>query len=246
MVELICKNGTLKLSFENQEIGNKLHIKLKTYNTDSEFVFEKIIKIITLESIYDVPDNIGYFEYTLVNNNDEILESKSGGLIRKISMKMDIQTPNKVYRDSLEITSDDYKDNNKIIIDKNEEIYFDSNKLKSKITDVFKEFIKYSIDFIYIQDPYFDYGFYKNLLENIPTNLLVKIKYSKLSSNLPSNNNFVLKKDQKRNTNNIHDRLIISKNFGYQIGISLNGINKNKSFVTKIYDTNQFLKEFNF
>lgn len=42
----------------------------------------------------------------------------------------------------------------------------------------------------------------------------------------------------------IHDRYIVTRHFGYYIGISLNGMHKNKSSINKIHNTADFLKYF--
>jgi hypothetical protein len=40
--------------------------------------------------------------------------------------------------------------------------------------------------------------------------------------------------DDPKNNGEIHDRFIITKDFGYLIGVSLNGIHKNKTFIKEI------------
>jgi hypothetical protein len=131
-----------------------------------------------------------------------------------------------------------------VLVNKMEKTYFEQPELKSQVEKLFEEFQKYAVDFVYIQDPYFDYNFYRDLIEKLPSNLVVKVLHTKeKAKNIPNAHNITLIEDNEKN-GRIHDRYIVTKHFGYYIGISLNGSHKNKSSFNKIYNTKDFLKYF--
>lgn len=247
MIEIICRNGILNLKFIEACLGKKILVKLKKFNTDDFFIFHKFLRINKKILTFDNLGQIGYFEYDLIGHDDKIIESKQGNFVQNISLNINIKNQNnKVHRESSEIKLKNHKENNLIIKNKNEKIYFDTNELPTKLKHIFEDFVDNGTEFIYIQDPYFDFNCYRDLLEKIPINLNVKILYSNKCDSLPNDHKYqLIKSTSQNNINKIHDRFIITKNFGYQIGISLNGIHKNKSFIIKIEDVSQLLREFN-
>jgi hypothetical protein len=78
---------------------------------------------------------------------------------------MDIVGKSGINREVSEIKGKDYKESGRVIIDKSEQEYFDITESPNKIKQIFDGFRKSAYDCVYIQDPYFDYSFYKDTFD---------------------------------------------------------------------------------
>lgn len=188
--------------------------------------------------------NFGYYECEIIDCENNVVFEESNTFLGALDLKIDVKTSQGIIRSEVRIEEEEFKETKKTLIDKTSKVYFSQPELMSKISEIFGHIIQNAQDFVYIQDPYFDYRYYSALIEKLPLNLDIKIKYENNKNlNIPSNRKLTLIKDNKQN-GKIHDRFIITKNFGYFIGISLNGLDTNKGSINYIYDTNELRKEF--
>lgn len=119
--------------------------------------------------------------------------------------------PQASIRTGIQVKDNGFIENTDVCVDKKKQIYFPKSEFQSKISEVFEDIIQNAQEFVYIQDPYFNYTFYITLIEKLPSNLDVKVMYAKdRKLNLPSNHKLTLIKDNNQD-GKIHDRFIITK-----------------------------------
>lgn len=222
---------------------HKLMIRLKNNYAEYNYLFKKMINIENENYIFDV-GNFGYYECEIFDCENELVFEESDTFLGNFELTLDTKTSHGIVRSYFEFTDDEFQENTMVLINKMEKTYFEQPELAAQVKTIFEEFKKYAVDFVYIQDPYFDYNSYRDLIENLPRNLVVKALYIKgKAKNIPAVHNMTLIEDNEKN-GRIHDRYIVTKHFGYYIGISLNGTHKNKSSFNKIRNTENVLKYF--
>lgn len=202
--------------------GSKLIVRLKENYLEYEYLHREML---TIESdVYTLAvTNFGYYECEIFDCYNRLVFEEHETILGKVLLNLDFKTSEGIIRHSLELQEKEFKENTMVLINKMEKIYFEIPELQDRIEEILNEIITGVNGFVYIQDPYFDYNFYKQLIENLPKNLDVKVLYSpqKIDKlHLPSNYTFTLIEDNGQN-GQIHDRFIITKDFGYYIGISL-------------------------
>ena len=222
-----------KIPTEYINSSHTLAIRLKDNYIQYDYLFKEYVDIQNERYTFD-GGNFGYYECEIINSDNDIVFEENDTFIGKIKLIMDMNISTHTIRESCEIVGSDFQENLQLIVNKSEKTYFDNSDLQNRIDGIFKDFKANATKFVYIQDPYFDYNSYHDLIENLPSNLVVKVLCSKgKQRNIPNNHNLILIEDTKID-GAIHDRFIITESFGYYIGISLNGIHKNKSCVVKI------------
>lgn len=251
-MSIVSKNGDeitihdIPIKYVNS--GHKLILRLKDNYTEYDWLFKKIIDLENEEYTFDV-GAFGYYECEIFDCENKLVFEESNTFLGAVNLGFDFKTPEGVIRSYINVEEEGFKEKTNVLVDKNEQVYFTVEELNSKIPEVFKDIVQNAQEFVYIQDPYFDYRFYCTMIEDLPHNLTVKVMYKKNEQlNIPPAHRLILiKRDREwEETHNggIHDRFIVTKKFGYCIGISLNGVHKNKSYVNKIFNTSDFIKDF--
>ena len=248
---VIIKEGTKFIIYDIPKKyiknGSKLIIRLKENVLDYEYLHWEMLNIENDTHTLDVID-FGYYECEIFDYDNKLVFWEHEAILGFISLNIDVKTQDGVIRQYIELQESEFKENTMILLNKMEKTYFEIPELKDRIEELFDEITRGAKDFVYIQDPYFNYDFYEKLIKNLPRNLDVKVLYNPKRNeeelHLPSPCTFTLIKDKGQN-GKIHDRFIITKDFGYNIGISLNRMHENKSFIHKIYNTTNVKEFFN-
>ena len=178
MIENIsCRNNLLEIEIPPKLVNKSfsMSIRLKDNYLDDKAFFSKRVELNCDSFSFSVDRDAVYFECDIYDEEGNLIHQQADSFMVKIVNKIDMEGKSEINRQVVEIKSKDYRESDRIVIDKSEQEYFSKTESPNRIKQIFDRFIYSAYDYVYIQDPYFDFNSYKDLIENLPVNIEVKV-----------------------------------------------------------------------